>query len=684
MKHVSFGLWFLIACTLAGQPLLNADSLLRLIPEMEGQEARFDAYYQAVRTLNNQDPARAIQYAHKALELAQEIGDGQRLGAIYNELGFYHNHAGQLDSIAHYWTLSLSHYQAAGNVQKASAVGANVGVSYLWLGDYPTAEQYIREALGVQERLGDTSAMINGISNLGLIRDYQGDYPEALRYYYEALELAEEAGATRQVGRQWLNIGAAQSMVKDYGRAMSAYRKALAIIKKLEDKVTIGEVYGNIGLIHDYLDQNDSALYYHRLALEEDRKSNNREHIAADYNNMAVVYEKQGRNELAEEYYLRALELKKELGNKERLASSYANLGKFYLETGNLPKAKAYLDEGLPLARSIGNLENESLLLKYYADYFREKGNYREALSYMEAHKAASDSLLNQSKAEAIIEIDTRYQAGKARDSLKLRESELLLSREQEALRAGQLRFAFAVLAGLLAVAALLGWFLHSTRRKKQAIESMNAELVTQREAIGLLNRELNHRVKNNLQFITTLLQMQGRRLKDAEAREAVLESENRVRALSLAHQQLFHKEADTLIDFRQYLAQLVENLQFSLRPALGQARVSVNCPGLVVQAEQATRLGLVVNELITNSAKHAFGQQPHPAITIGLERSPDGRMTLVYRDNGAGMHPEEHGAKDSLGLRLIESLVEQLNGQWAIQNRNGFVFEASFPIDQP
>jgi two-component sensor histidine kinase len=218
---------------------------------------------------------------------------------------------------------------------------------------------------------------------------------------------------------------------------------------------------------------------------------------------------------------------------------------------------------------------------------------------------------------------------------------------------------------GLLCILAL-SFYLY---RQKEKLEQLNEKISTQKNQIQLLNSELNHRVKNNLSFMTSLLEMQGRRSHNLEIKEALKESENRLKALALVHSQLFKSESDTEVNLKKYLQEVTIYLKEIFATKDKPIEFETNYADFQINAEDAMRLGLIVNELVTNSVKHAFNDVENPLIKISTNINTAGKLSLHYADNGPKTIAdlENNLPTESLGLKLISLLKKQLGDQYIL-----------------
>ncbi|MFA4861566.1 PAS domain S-box protein [Methanoregula sp.] len=190
-----------------------------------------------------------------------------------------------------------------------------------------------------------------------------------------------------------------------------------------------------------------------------------------------------------------------------------------------------------------------------------------------------------------------------------------------------------------------------------------------------MLLKEIHHRVKNNLQIIISLLNLQSRYITDEQTLAAIRESQNRIKAMALVHEKLYRAEDISRIDLRDYLAYLGAGLFKSYDAASRGIRLSVEIKDISVDIDAALPLGLIINELISNSLKYAFPEGKSGSIFIRVTR--DGRaLTVLFRDDGIGI-PQELDWRNtlSLGLRLVNTLVDQLNGTIELDRTSGTQF---------
>ena len=170
--------------------------------------------------------------------------------------------------------------------------------------------------------------------------------------------------------------------------------------------------------------------------------------------------------------------------------------------------------------------------------------------------------------------------------------------------------------------------------------------------------------MKNNLQVISSLLNLQARQVNDDKALEMFDDSKNRVRTMALIHEKLYKSEDLAQIDFGEYIHSLVQSLFEAYRDRGRNIRAQIDVENVLMGVDQGIPCGLIVNELVSNSLKHAFPGDRRGSIWISLSTVSEGKYILRIRDDGIGFPPlVDFGNSKSLGLRLVKILVGQLGG---------------------
>ena len=207
----------------------------------------------------------------------------------------------------------------------------------------------------------------------------------------------------------------------------------------------------------------------------------------------------------------------------------------------------------------------------------------------------------------------------------------------------------------------------------------MEDELQKALEDKNVLIKEVHHRVKNNLMIISSMLSLQSRYIKDIEVQNIFKECQDRTRSLAIIHEKLYRSEELNRIRIDEYIESLVSSLYHSYTINSNRIKARVDVENLEFDADTSIPLGLIINELFTNAMKHAFPGERTGQIDVELHSDDDG-FKLEVSDNGVGF-PEglDYKNVDSLGLRLVNSLTEQIDGKLELEKGESTRFIVTF-----
>jgi two-component sensor histidine kinase len=318
----------------------------------------------------------------------------------------------------------------------------------------------------------------------------------------------------------------------------------------------------------------------------------------------------------------------------------------FYLE--KLLKS----DKQLP---SIGNLLNYSLLKQAY--YL--KGDYKNALAVFETQKIIIDSIRTELAYSKIADVEIKYETEKKTEKIEFLQAQNKSKEKQKFL------YQMLALSGLI-IASLLGYFGYKNRKQKRVLAKQKNELEITVEEKNVLFKEIHHRVKNNLQMVSSLLFLQGQNIEDTKAKSAIKDAQNRVRSLSLIHQKLYSRKHITGVETEGYFTDLITDIFNSHKLESQNINYNLDIESHVLNVDTLTPIGLILNELIVNVLKHAF-KQNHSENKLYINfYKKENTLILKVTDNGIGY--KDTVKKKSFGLKLINSLAKKLDAVFTIK----------------
>jgi len=220
-------------------------------------------------------------------------------------------------------------------------------------------------------------------------------------------------------------------------------------------------------------------------------------------------------------------------------------------------------------------------------------------------------------------------------------------------------------------------------KEAEERLKSSEEQIRSSLNEKEVLLKEIHHRVKNNLQVISSLLSLQATQIRDKEAAQVFRDSQSRVRAMALVHERLYQSEDLARIDFAGYVRDMTSHLLRSYQSEARAIRLELEAAGVALDVDAAIPCALIINEIVSNAFKYAFPDDRQGEIRISLDQN-EGEITMVISDNGVGL-PEGMSFEQSgsLGLQLVHSLTDQLGGRVQCSTSGGTTFEIRFPYDR-
>jgi PAS domain S-box-containing protein len=264
-------------------------------------------------------------------------------------------------------------------------------------------------------------------------------------------------------------------------------------------------------------------------------------------------------------------------------------------------------------------------------------------------------------------------------DETVLRDLKPLQYEEYYTDRAGEIRYFDTIKTPIFDgpdVAGIVTVSREITDRKK--IEEQVRSSLREKE---VLLKEVHHRVKNNLQIVASMLELQSGYIEDREARILFQESQKRVESMSLIHEKLYRSKDLARIDYSEYVEDLVDNL-LTLNTATSElVEMKLDIEGIMLDVNSAIPCALIINELVTNALRHAFPGDGIGRIEIKMRRGSEGEISVTVGDNGVGLHKSvDFRNTKTLGMQLVISLVDQLGGTIELDRSRGTSFTVTFP----
>lgn len=566
------------------------------------------AYYWHTRNLN-----MALDFTKKGLEITSLKNEPVWHGRFQITQGAILLRMEKLDSAQNVLELAKT------KIGQSDLPFLNTQLGYVYerRGQLDKAANYALKSLDLGEKLNDKKAMAMAYSDLSNLFWKQGKFESGVEYGLRSLELFEARGITD------LDYDFTLYVTGNNYLALEDYQKAR---KYYEQSIIIGERYG----------------FYNNLS--------------DVYISLVDLYSFLGDFENAMEAGRNAIKYAELLENNFMIMRSWLAIGKMQNKKGNSAEAIEGLKKSITVATDdFGDAY-------YLSDAYNELGMaYAKNNDYKNAYSAFSvyDSLKNE-----VFTAEADHRISQLRTEFGLAQKESTIMLQQTQIRKQQTRqHLIIIITVLLFLLLLLAYKAISNNIKKnKLLEKKNIEK-------EFLLKEIHHRVKNNFEIVSSLLSLQAARIVDTNILEAMEQSQHRVHSMGMIHQKLYLGEKLSTVEMKDYFINLTDYIIDSYGKN-SQVTVDIVMDELELDVDMAIPIGLIVNELITNSLKYAFPEERKGNIHLALKLKGD-LLVLEVNDNGIGMQSEKP-VGTGFGTHLVDLLVKQLDGKMILVTNHG------------
>jgi len=577
-----------------------------------------------------------------------------------------------------------------------------------------SAIYYADIAFSIAEKLHQKFYQASILSDLGYTLLSSGDYGNALTKLLVANKLIEDKNIAKDViitpffnkyftsndpkiNRIILLGYIKNSLAMLYGRTenfdkqLSELKEAKKIIETETTDLNLRWTINN-NIANAYLNMGklDSALYFQQIVLPIESKIENKNYGGASNKAIGDILFRKGNFEDAKINYLSALKLLEKNKNTFYIALTQFALADTYRKLGRVDSSLYYSKAGIANYRLLGSYVPEmEEAYTALALSFKDETKYDSAFYYLQLSKKLSDSVNDKE-----IKTLTNFQNIGFKEQMRLKEL------EAERIKTKSNTQILLLLTGLIFF-SIIAFILYKSNRmkvkanlvlkdKNDEIEKTVTQLKTTQVSLAarnaeneLLLKEIHHRVKNNLEVVSSLLALQSAQIDDPSVQSAMLASQNRVHSMGIIHQKLYQGENLAAIEMRDYFINLSENILDSFN-AEGHIKVECDMPKLVLDVDTAVSIGLITNELLTNSLKYAFHEKEKGAIKISLTEqdttaNTEGVYLLKISDDGIGKPVNEKAKGTGFGTQLVNLLTKQLDGKLTYEINNGTIVTLIF-----
>jgi len=688
--------------------LSKIDSLETILDNLNGHE-KINALNRLSNLYRIDNSEISYDYATQALELAKTSNDQKGIADALNGVGHYFRKIHEFEEAINNFQQALEIYRKLKSNSDIANIYNNIGHIYWFQGYFSKSLDYYKRSLGISIALGDEHSQSISYNNLGTVYYRLGMYDDSMKNFLKSLSIREEINDPL-LHSTLNNLGNIYVRLSDHSKALEMYQLSLEHKRKLQ--INTESTLNNIGNIYLKLKDYDSALKYLSEALKINEENKNEKEIASSLNNIAIVYEELGKTDEALNNYQKALTLKKKVKDLFGYANTAKNLGDIFLKKEDYKQANLYLSESLEIAKKIRARDIIKDIYELKSQYYYQKADYENAYLYKKNCSCMKDSLFNEETGDKITQYRNNFTIEKT-----LKEKELLLKDNQiyklQVEKDKSWRFSLFLMVLLL---VSIGIFLiHNImkRNKLNAIlgkvnedlenridqrtaeiletnENLKNEIEVRKETADKLKssldekdvmlKEIHHRVKNNLQVLTSILNIQARASTNEETIKMLKNTHSRIMSMSLVQEQLYSNNDLAVVDFKLYVKLLVNNIYTAYRVRESRIRPIINIQDIELNVNTAIPCGLLINEIVVNAVKHGFNDNKKGEIKINMSKDENEFIHLEISNTGAVLPDNiDYKKPETTGLELIRIIIIQLSAEVEVIQKNGVLYKLKF-----
>lgn len=584
---------------------------------------------------------KAFYHANEGKKIAEKLKNEKLLGHVLNELGQVYDMMANPLKARESFCSALKIFTKYNDSSWIGSIEQNLGLSYYYKGKLDSALYWNFEALEIENKLHNRVSLARIYSNIGMCEVLKDEKRKGIKYFEKSYTIYSDSTVNNDAkfmygnaANAMNNIGDTYKDLKEFDSAIFHINKAIKIAKKYHIKLQIRTGYIELGFCYNGLKNYNKALFYFNKA-------------KADPETITDIY-----------VYSNFL-----LGSSE----SYLGLQKYN-------KAIEVAKKGINL-KSFADNNYYDMLSNFYqtlSKAFEGNKDFVNAYFYFKKFKTYSDSLLLSKSTDKLNELSSKFEFQQKQQEIDLLQKENLLKDVllKENKKSIIIYWSCILLASIISI-AMLFFYLNKQKINKK-LEEKNRIISDSLKDRELLLKEIHHRVKNNLQVISSLLNLQAKSITNPEALLAIKEGRDRIKNMTYIHQNLY-EEGDLMgVSMKEYIEKLVKNLFKSYNIKKEKIELKYNVDDLKLNIETVIPVGLILNELLSNALKYAFVGKENGMIKVVLQQN-DESLFLEVSDNGIGMPANWNINKiNTLGFQIVQSFVDKLKAKFLVTSKDG------------
>jgi two-component system, sensor histidine kinase PdtaS len=619
----------------------------------DSPEARFYKQLDKAESFVFENIDAAIENANTAFTIANELKNDTLKFITYRTIGYIYEENSRYPEAQKAYQNALKLAENHLTEQEKCAIYTDWAILHKKMGHYTITYDYHWLTIKLAEKLQDWEQVENGYNGLGTMYAMTSQYEKAIDFYLKSIEAAKKWNNNAGVVLTEENISGIYLNVKNYDLARQNIEKTQKLAVSLGDSARIAASYNLLGDLEMALGKQDIAHQNYQKANIIFEKIGDKSKLAESHLSLGYFYFQQKKFDEANYHFNECNELSA-FFTPYCSADFYCKYGKTLAAQNKPEKAISAFTKCFQITDSLGikDIARDNHLA--FAEFLKTQKQFEKAYKHLQLAQNLSDTLYEEKQLKSISEARFKFDLEK-RDTQIAEQSHQLI----------QSSWVRTILIGLLLLVLVLFFFVWRQMRTK----------LKDKNHIELLMKELHHRVKNNLQTVTSIMRLQARHIADPSVSAVLAESRSRLEAISMIHQQLYRSDEVQSVNFRLFLDDLIDKLQLTYGMMDKELKANIQLQNELINVDLALPLGLIINELLTNSFKYAYPSVEEPKLTIKINDH-----NFYYADNGVGL-PNDFSIENnkSFGTKLISSLANQIRGKFKFGNQDGMFFNLTF-----
>ncbi|KYG83433.1 tetratricopeptide repeat-containing sensor histidine kinase [Roseivirga echinicomitans] len=655
--------------------------ILVLIPlkpfAQDKQEAKMDSLELIINQTKSED--KLIELFSAQIVLAEQMGDSPKVAEVELRLAKVSSYDGI--EMQQYAKSALNYYRTAKDTSNMIEATYQMAYSKQLQNDYDSAIFFAKNVVTLGEESRDTVSIIKGRLMLSSVHNHLAQFPKSLEELNQSKVLAESTPDNKSVIMDILNRESfIYYTLGEYDKSAEKINQIIEILKPEGDARRLNIWLNNLASVYSLC--NCVSFERRKEVLKESigyaKQANFTYGEAFAYKHLSDTYRDAGELD-STRHYLEEIEvLLPEINKPDFTGLVSVAQGFYWRHNGNREKAAYYYKIAHDIWQEIGRQDEQKEMALNLSDFYSYKEDFKKAYQYLYTYVSLKDSLYNADNVKKIKELELSYDFRQKQITDSLRNQEKLLQSEYETTLQKRSKLMILLVGiGVLIIACVIYYSFIKQRKLAGLLRVKSDQVEIELKQKELLLTEIHHRVKNNFQILSSLLELQAKGVDDQATKDRISEGKSRVKSMALIHSQLYDNEGLT-IHLAEYLKNLINEIQKSFEGQTSEINMDIDAE-YTLDIDNMVPLGLIANELVTNSFKYGTNAGGQLRLHVSLHQEGEYNV-ITFKDNGPGV-PSSFDVKTakSTGIWLISRLALQLHGHYEYEYNEGAIFKIYF-----